>query len=289
MARKKLGMVKNTNENYCLHSARCPSLGLTLRVVDLLKEDKAPLPEDSSCWLFFAHTENPLSEALLTGLVAELPAETSVALARFKHPVRYQEAVLGRALSELLARLKGYHLKEELPYSPLLLRSSTNKAATLTLAHNTYLGKSTVLASLGELSSTRPALAVDVEAMRERANIPELLAHSFAPEIAKRIAGAMEGPSQEDRLSLFYRAWGEHECAVKLNRGENRFRVEPHGAAWAVVKEGKEALTTHTICFENTLFTLVGEKALFALPVLCAQMSPEVLLELLRATSRTRL
>ena len=98
MARKKLGMVKNTNENYCLHSALCPSLGLTLRVVDLLKEDKAPLPEDSSCWLFFAHTENPLSEALLTGLVAELPAETSVALARFKHPVRYQEAVLGLSL-----------------------------------------------------------------------------------------------------------------------------------------------------------------------------------------------
>ncbi len=279
-------MVKNTNaDNF--HPVLTPSDGLTLRAVSLSEGDKASLPEDSSCWLFFAHTENPLSPEVLAALLAQLPAETSAALSRFKHPVRYQEAVLGRALSELLARLTGYRLKEELPYSPLLLSDTSEKAATLTLSHNTYLGKSTVLAGLGELTEEPPAFALDVEAMRERANIPELLAHSFAPEIGERISAAMGRASDEDRLSLFYRAWGEHECAVKLNRGKSGYRVLPHESAWAVVSDCGVALTTHTIRYAETLFTLVGDARLFARPLLCAALTPEALLAILRATSRT--
>lgn len=209
--------------------------------------------------LFFTHVTGEVPADIQSEILEKLPEETRATLKRFTNPARYQEALLGRGLAQLIAAMVGEKLIEEPPYSPRLTNSVPVSAHPMvTIAHTSHEGD-TWVAAMPAPDGGFGLAAVDVEVMRPRDNIEEIVKHSFAPEVAERILATMATlASDEDRLALFYRVWGEHECAVKLNRGKNTFRVGLCANAWAVknIYTG-EPLVTSTYAIGNTLFTLV--------------------------------
>ena len=178
--------------------------------------------------------------------LAHLPAATQARLARIHHPERRAESLGGRLLVASFARLLGQTLREDPPYAPLF---ETSDAATglwdVSLAHSH--GIAALALSALPADTPRPQVALDLERVRPRPTIREIVTHSLGVAFWERLATVASPDDPHATLLAFYRLWGEYECAIKLSRfstapyrvrqatcPEDGFTLyDPQGKAWA--------------------------------------------------------
>lgn len=189
-----------------------------------------------------ALTETSIAERYL----AHLPAATQARLARIHHPERRAESLGGRLLAASFARILGQTLREDPPYAPLL---ETSESATpcwdVSLAHSQ--GIAALALEALPLGTARPQVALDLERVRPRPTIREIVTHSLGDAFWERLATVASPEDPHATLLTFYRLWGEYECAIKLSRfstapyrvrqatcPEDGFTLyDPQGKAWA--------------------------------------------------------
>lgn len=149
--------------------------------------------------------------------LAHLPAATQARLARIHHPERRAESLGGRLLVACFARLLGQTLREDPPYAPLLEASDSPTARwDVSLAHSH--GIAALALEALPLGTSRPQVALDLERVRTRPTIQEIVSHSLGNAFWERLSTLANPEDPHATLLAFYRLWGEYECAVKLAR-----------------------------------------------------------------------
>lgn len=178
--------------------------------------------------------------------LAHLPAATQARLARIHHPERRAESLGGRLLAACFARILGQALREDPPYAPLLEASDSETALwDVSLAHSHGIAALALEALPPE--TARPQVALDLERLRTRPTIQEIVTHSLGEAFWERLTTFSSPEDSHATLLAFYRLWGEYECAIKLARFSTLpYRVhqatrphdgftlcDPQGNAWA--------------------------------------------------------
>lgn len=154
--------------------------------------------------------------SLAKRVLARLPVATQRRLSRITHAARSAESLGGRLIATCFAQILGQTLREEPPYAPLFETSDLLRAYDVSLAHSHGLA-AFALAALTPASS-RPHVALDVERVRPRQNIREIVTHSLGEAFWERLATFASPEDPHATLLAFYRLWGEYECAIKLSR-----------------------------------------------------------------------
>lgn len=149
--------------------------------------------------------------------VARLPSATQARLARIHHPERQAESLGGRLIAACFAKILGQSLREDPPYAPLFeVSGSSALTYDLSLAHSH--GLAVVALHALSPSTARPQIAVDLERVRDRSNIHEIVSHSLGEDFWGRLSTFEHPEDPHATLLAFYRLWGEYECAIKLSR-----------------------------------------------------------------------
>lgn len=179
------------------------------------------------------------------------------------NPKRFRESFLGRALLEMLRRryVPGARMTETPPHTPLLVTAEGTPAACASIAHT---GRSTSTVAVA-LAGCGGAVAVDCEEMADRENWLDIARHAL-PEEACRVlidaAGGAAQPTPPCPREAFYRAWGQKECMIKLNRDGEHYRLAVIDGEIEVVRtESGARLQTETLLTREggVLVTLVSE------------------------------
>jgi len=105
-----------------------------------------------------------------------------------------------RLLLVALAKARGLHaqFRENPPYSPIVLSDAPLYS---TISHTATF--------VGAALATKP-VAIDLEVFDPKLPLEAISERCFGRDFLSRFP-------PEEKVSAFYKAWGAHECAVKLN------------------------------------------------------------------------
>ena len=134
------------------------------------------------------------------GLLASLLPDVIERSESFLSPRRRSDFLWTRLLLVALAKARGLHVqfRENPPYSPIVLSDAPLYS---TISHTATF--------VGAALATKP-VAIDLEVLRPERPLEAISERCFGRDFLSRFP-------PEEKVSAFYKAWGAHECAVKLN------------------------------------------------------------------------
>lgn len=134
------------------------------------------------------------------GLLTYLLPDVINRAERFLSPKRQSDFLWTRLLLVALAKVRGLavQFRENPPYSPIVLSDSPFYS---TISHTATF--------VGAALATAP-VAIDLEVLRADRPLEAIAERCFGPDFLSYFP-------PEEKVTAFYKAWGVHECAVKLN------------------------------------------------------------------------
>ena len=168
------------------------------------------------------------------GLLTYLLPDVINRAERFLSPKRQSDFLWTRLLLVALGKVRGLavQFRENPPYSPIVLSDSPLYS---TISHTaTFVGASLATAPV----------AIDLEVLRADRPLEAIAERCFGPFFLSYFP-------PEEKVTAFYKAWGVHECAVKLN---GKFVVDGSDVRIRM-PNNRGARIVHAPIGKKTLFT----------------------------------
>lgn len=168
------------------------------------------------------------------GLLTYLLSDVINRAERFLSPKRQSDFLWTRLLLVALAKVRclAVQFRENPPYSPIVLSDSPFYS---TISHTATF--------VGAALATAP-VAIDLEVLRANRPLEAIAERCFGPDFLSCFP-------PEEKVTTFYKAWGVHECAVKLN---GKFVVDGSDVRIRM-PNNRSARIVHAPIGKKTLFT----------------------------------